>query len=337
MEPLLAQYRHWLQFQTLLGISPFTVSSDGRTLRQTPAITVYAFITIAAFVLSLSILTYVEIVYGVPESGGSDTIWVVDSLENCIVAVIFDSLMLVSVLRRRQHCRFIEAFAEFHDRWMLQQRNDSSETSRTRNVRRMCVINGVLTAVYLVCISSSILLFLDYIREWDQVVFTMLHHMAITYEFVTLLHIWDFVRLLGDAYVRCAWTILLGGERSSSGGSSDDDPENVWLDWTAAFAVDLERTMCAFKNCFGVHVLLFQTRDILCITGVSFFLLGSYFNGRIRIANYIYMFTYLMPTMAKSMLLIVSMAELNEKVSDQRIIICEIFVNLENKHSSSAD
>lgn len=176
------------------------------------------------------------------------------------------------------------------------------------------VTHLVVAILHFVGHSINILAYDAPFVDWSQVVYFFIHNLSQTIESVGLMRIRDYALLLNDAYARCVRHM-----KTRSCLAGDD----------GVFVVDLQISLESFDACFGMHMLLLQINDFLSMTSIGFYLLVEWFvHNDVSLTTMVYMFLWVMPTVAKNVWIVGSVANLQQRVCCMMMFRC-------NPHNST--
>lgn len=312
MQPFLRQYRSSIRFKTVFGLSQFAVSSDHKIVSISSIATSYA--TIVVILISIAYPYFTWCTFdGMVFDEISDTRAIINILEHIIVAVVFLTILITSLVNRVEHARFLNSFASMFDRWM--NTNDNGYP-RPWDVRRLFVKNTILGGIFFACFSTLIFLIWTDLKNWKHIVYNMLYVLAVLTELQAVFHVRDFALLLSHGFAECA--VRLNNAILNEDG------------YLATFVTDLEDVKCEFDECFGVYLLLFQLKDFLFLTSIVFFAMVECFFGDKGCSWPIsfFVFVFYAPVLAKNVWLVRTIDGMEQNVRITTFLLQCFFFNL---------
>lgn len=292
MTALIKQHKRSIQFKTFLGLCPFVIAPDQKTVRVSIITTIYTAVVAVFAVIFYPYLTWYIITTGQTDQA-SETRHIATMLEQTTVAAAFAGILTVSFLTRTKHSRFLNSLATIYDCWMPQCEHTTWQ---------MLARHTIITVLYIFFTAALVLFVWDSVTDWLHVVYHSMYILSIITEISAVLHVGEIAMLLGDAYSMCYRKIV--------------DQRNDSVIDVIALVSALECNKIDFDNCFGVQLLLFEMKDFLFLTSVTFYTLVEVFFAQrtYSLKTSFFLFTFLGPVTVKNGWLLCCVHRLQGKV-----------------------
>lgn len=306
---ILSEFKKVLPILQIFGLCPFAINHSGKECKLTKPIDIFSFIIGLSIVFIITALCAYLVYYAFANNILDGTQTIVLYLDSFVLIIMYDAIIIVSLMQRKHQVQFFNSFHEFNENvhnkygWKL-------NTSDKRFLKKLLIEYLLTIILYITCaihinmylfIDQKIILIFGLLCSWSRLTLVLI-----------ILHIRSVAQLILNRF-DCILILSQTATRNEELLPLLEVLLNLW---------NLKKQ---FSYCFGVKVFLNQMFHFFSLTYSVYFLILTklLYDKPFSISQVYVILFYAGPIVLHNILCVRPINALGNKVTFYYLYVCE--------------